>query len=351
MVVTRQVCELPNCTMGVGDEEGGRWMTPSHFTTIDQTNTAMDRHLKVHEIHQRGQMAQQDGVHPAAKSRAPKIDRPKVEMDIHDLEWDHFLAEWGRFKRSSGLTELREIKDQLWACLSDQLNRACSMSVVDNVALTEELFLATIRDQAVRKHNPMVNQVRFLLMGQQQGEPVGSLAARFRGAANNCAFTVRCEHWQAGQPETSYAEKMITCQLVRSLIDPDVQEKSLAWMADKGEAVTLKGLVTYIETLETGQRDRVFLKGPGTGGLNRSGNWQDPPNKGGQQASKKERCKACMSKYHRKGDEKCKAKDKKCHNCSKIGHYAHCCLDKGKVSGAQSDSDHKPEQAAPQTGG
>ena len=65
-------CDLPTCTMGVGDEVGGRWMTPGTLTTNDQALTALDRHLRAHDIYLREQAAQQDPIQAAAKSRPPK---------------------------------------------------------------------------------------------------------------------------------------------------------------------------------------------------------------------------------------------------------------------------------------
>ena len=119
MVVTRMLCHFPDCILGQGTEQGGRYRTPDNLNTIDQTNANMAQHMQAHAVieareardearaqreHEQQQAREQAGG-PTAKSRAPKIDRPKLEMDIHDLEWDHFLAEWGCFKRSCGLTD------------------------------------------------------------------------------------------------------------------------------------------------------------------------------------------------------------------------------------------------------
>ena len=43
---------------------------------------------------------------------------------------------------------------------------------------------------AVKKHNPLVAQVKFLSTGQDKDEPIHSYVARLRGIANQCNFTI-----------------------------------------------------------------------------------------------------------------------------------------------------------------
>ena len=56
----------------------------------------------------------------------------------------------------------------------------------------ENVLLQAMKRMAVRAQNNLVNVVTFLGMGQDNDEPGGSFAARLKGQASICDFTVKC---------------------------------------------------------------------------------------------------------------------------------------------------------------
>ena len=95
----------------------------------------------------------------------------------------------------------------------------------------DDIFLQRIKRLAVKKHNPLVVQIKFLSTGQDREEPVHSFVARLRGIAAQCNFTVGCNNTACGR-EVSYTDKMIAHMLVRGLEDLEVQKKILTLVAD-----------------------------------------------------------------------------------------------------------------------
>ena len=116
---TRLLCPLPSCTWGVEElgaidqdtgeapvevEAGGRYMTPAHLSTIAQAQADIGYHMDAHKLDKVPSRPQQS---PAQESRSKpaKLDRPRMEIDMTESEWEMFLAEWGRYLRSCRVTE------------------------------------------------------------------------------------------------------------------------------------------------------------------------------------------------------------------------------------------------------
>ena len=107
--------------------------------------------------------------------------------------------------------------------------RAVYDSGVDSYT-DETKLLDAIRKLAVRAQNKLVNVTNFLGMGQDREESIGSFAARLKGQAAVCDFSVTCSA-SACSNKTSYLEKMVAHQLVRGLSDTEIQEQVLGHAA------------------------------------------------------------------------------------------------------------------------
>ena len=279
---TRLQCPLPTCVWGVeeleeeqneeGDlevavEAGGRYVTPRHLATIAQTQEDIKLHLTAHQLNSAALSTaalNSSRESQAQTSKPAKLERPKVELDMSETEWALFTAEWARYCRSCKLIQTQEKVDQLWGCLSTSLKRAAAGDGLE--LLTDDVaFLARVKLLAVKKHNPLVAQVKFLSTGQDRDEPVHSFVARLRGIAAQCNFRVRspCEC----NVDVPYDDRMISHMLVRGLEDLGVQEKVLTLVAEKGEQ-SLNQLVVHIEAMETSKRSQGLM---GSGQLSRLG--------------------------------------------------------------------------------
>ena len=170
---------------------------------------------------------------------------------------------WSRYKRSS-LADATEVHilDQLWACCSDALEQTIYRS--GTAAETEVELLAAMKKMSVKKQNVLINVVEFLSMGQADGEPVKHYAARLKGAAATCNFTL-----PLGQQD--YTENMVKHQLVRGINNPFILEQVLAQATtEKGIKMDLQETLNLIEAKESGKQDASLLGRTGAGSLNKS---------------------------------------------------------------------------------
>ena len=124
---------------------------------------------------------------------------------------------------------------------------------------------------------------------------------------------------------TSYTVKMLYFQMIRGLVNPDIQEKVMSRAADKGGTLTLKEAVEPVTSMEMARRDQSTLTS--SGGIHRQGAVTQQ-GAGAPLGGKK--CYGCGSSSHLAKDPKCKAIEAVCKFCSKVGHFDSVCQQKKK---------------------
>ena len=112
----------------------------------------------------------------------------------------------------------------------------------------------------MKSTNTMLLLSKFYQMGQDRGEPIRAYLSRLRGAASNCNFEIKCS---SCDEKTSYVEKALSHQLMKGLVDPEIQERILVKSGDRTEEI-----LQTVEALEAAKRDQTSLSGS-RGGLNR----------------------------------------------------------------------------------
>ena len=136
--------------------------------------------------------AQQEGQVPAPKNcpKPAQLPRPELQEDATEQEWAHWKVKWERYKRSSlvGMDKTMVV-DHLWACCPKELENSIWKQVGRNVD-TEQELLELMKRMGVKKQNVLLNKVVFLDMAQDAGEPVKLFAARLKGQAAVCDFTL-----------------------------------------------------------------------------------------------------------------------------------------------------------------
>ena len=357
MPATRLPCPLPSCVRGLEEmgqdddgepcievEAGGRYLTPAHLATIAQTQDDLKLPMDAQKL---SVPTSTPSSAPAPRDSKPaKLEHPKVEMDMSEPEWGLYEAEWERYCRSCRLTDPQERVDQLLGCLSPTLKRAAAGDGLETVVDDGE-FLAGIKKLAVKKHNPLVAQVKFLSTGQDRDEPVNSYVARLRGVALQCNFNVRSP-CPCGT-SVSYSDRMIAHMLVRGMEDLAMQEKVLTLVAEKGEQ-SLVQLVTHIEVMETSKRSQGRM---GSGQLSRVGSSRSggaKPKDGGQPKPSGAKCSGCgQDKAKHKGGV-CFAKNLECNNCGKQGHIGRVCKQPKKNKGGVKNVTVETTVPEPSTG-
>ena len=124
------------------------------------------------------QPPQVGGQAASAKPRAEKVPRPQIKLGIGQDEFSYFKNGWTSYKRSCGITDETEIRDQLRAACHEDLRRnlfSCLGSKLDT--LTEQQLLDEIEKLAVLSQNNLVKVVHLLALSQDREEPVRAFYA------------------------------------------------------------------------------------------------------------------------------------------------------------------------------
>ncbi len=98
-----------------------------------------------------------------AQSVVKRPDRPVVEANCSDNEWDIFLDSWRRYKTMARLTRPDEVASELLTCCSADVNKSL-YEFIGSAELdrsTEEQLLTHIKSVAVKGVHKEVHRLRF----------------------------------------------------------------------------------------------------------------------------------------------------------------------------------------------
>ena len=227
-------CDVPGC----------EFKTPEGIPMYDLCIQRLQMHITANHAHS------------GAASKPDKLRRPSINEGITEADWVWFEDRWKRYKDSTGLKG-NDIINQLWDCAGKDLARRAYESG-PNRGITEEDLLSRLRRLSIKAQNKLVNIVEFLSLTQDVDEPVAMFLSRLKGQASVCDFTIKCSENEA--IVHSYADNMVSHQLVRGLEDITQQEKVLALAATEGN-LTLKKISEFLEAQETGLRSSKILGG------------------------------------------------------------------------------------------
>ena len=94
------------------------------FVTPDMEAALAMEYLKLHQANEHSEQPPQVGGQAvSAKPRAEKVPRPQIKLGVGQDEFSYFKDEWTSYKRSCGITDETETRDQLRAACSEDLRR------------------------------------------------------------------------------------------------------------------------------------------------------------------------------------------------------------------------------------
>ena len=157
-------------------------------------------------------------------AKPEKLPRPTVSKGITTEEWGFFKSLWGTYKVATKLAN-RDACIQLLACCDPELRR--DLYRMDNSIEDKGVnaILDTMKSLCVRQENVMVSRLTLHNLRQDRDEGVRNFAARIRGQADVCKFTVRCS-CDPGM-DVSFTDQMVRDVLIRGLNDLDIQQEVL----------------------------------------------------------------------------------------------------------------------------
>ena len=316
------------------------YKTPAGCPTWRDANEALRLHVDTFHnalVHRDARGSNNEG---GAGAKAEKLRRPTLEEEISPTDWNFFKSKWNRYKRSAKLSG-QDVLDQLWACMSDGLERQCHDHGASVDTTTEEQLLELMKAMSIRGVNKLCNVVEFLNLKQNETEPIQKFISRVRGQALTCDFKIKCSKVGCSQ-ESSYADKLSSHIIVRGLYDPDIQEDVLKIAATTEEDLDLKKITEVVLAQETGIRSRKLLNDEM--GLHQlSQHKKQKQNRHADARVLNEKCAHCGEFGHGYSasaeirEALCPAFGKQCSNCKFNNHYASLCKKKiGKANALES---------------
>ena len=277
-----------------------------------------------------------------ASAKMEKIRRPTLEENISETDWNFFESKWTRYKRSAKLVG-EDLVDQLWACMSEGLERQCHDHGASVDTTTEEQLLGLMKAMSIRGVNKLCNVVEFLNLKQNENETIQKFISRVRGQALTCDFKIKTKCSKVGcsqETENSYADKLSAFIIVRGLYDLDIQEDVLKLAATSEDDLDLKKITEVVLAQEMGSRSRRLLNDENMG-LNKLSQYKKQnQNRQADARVLNERCAHCGEFGHGHSasvevrEALCPAFGKQCAKCKLNNHYTSLCKKSGGKANA-----------------
>lgn len=305
---------------------------------------------------------------PATRARRP--DRPVIDFESTETDWEIFKEDWSRYKQMSMLLEINDIRNELRAACSKEVNRMLFSFIGPGVLknANEAELLDFIKLVSVRSVHKEVHRQDFKVMKQEDGETITRFTARLKAKAMQCKFSTQCDVASCVS-KCSYADEMISSQLISGVRNNEHRGKILAEME---ELETLQKLIDRLLALECTQKaSGKFYETPTTSDRsdscaaaqsgykkqqNKVARPKFAPNK--TEYPKKHNadkpkyptvCQGCGMRSHGASktmvrDQDCPAWGQKCHKCNQMNHFQAACRGlRSRTSGTRDeDSDEEP---------
>ena len=117
-----------------------------------------------------------------SNTKAPPVERPKLQAMCPKADWKVFNSRWNSFKAATNI-KATKLVHQLLGCLDHNLAKL----VYNECA--ELNLLKLIEKVAVKPENVWVTREKLHSMKQDVGELITSFAVRLKGQARPCGFT------------------------------------------------------------------------------------------------------------------------------------------------------------------
>ena len=296
---------------------------------------------------------QQQQHQPRPKTKSP--DRPVINTDTDEQEWELFKDSWNRYKTMTAVTDVNMLRLELRAACSQDVNRLLFEYVGAEALNTanEEELLNFIKGVAVKGTHKEVHRMKFFKLYQMDGETITQFVARLRSHAILCKFKIDCENHEEPNP-ISFADEMIAHQLLFGLRNKQHQLKILS---ETAALPTLRDKIERLHCLEETENSTNIMRAnpPTNSSANaaaestnaaarstyRRDQFKRQPQQPQQQDSRNNRpCRGCGRTSHdgkTMARKDCPAFNKNCGNCGIKGHFRAVCM-KGAASRSQSNA-------------
>ena len=206
--------------------------------------------LQIHvgSVHTVPAQAQEGGQPAAVRPKPAPVARPEIDLGASEHEWKFFVAEFERYKRTTGISGTT-VLDELWHCQAKSLRSLMQAEASITSLDTEKSLLEKIKSLAVITLHSAVHLVELRNLQQGQNEPIRKFVARARNIGSSCNLVKKCTG-EGCQAEISFLDETVFGVVLAGLRDTNIQQKVLSLAAMK-TIQKLEDLVTYVAAEES----------------------------------------------------------------------------------------------------
>ena len=177
------------------------------------------------------------------KQKPPKIERPKIGKESSEETWNIFLTRWNMFAGDTEMTA-EETVHQLFNCCEEELGDEILRGHPNAASGTQQELLDVIKRLAVLPVAISVRRSELLSTLQDHGEAIRSFAAKLKGKAATCAYTVNCTKHGCDQ-RINFTDVIVKDVIVAGLVDDEIRKDVLGWT--ELDQSSVDQVVTFIE--------------------------------------------------------------------------------------------------------
>ncbi|MEL6802396.1 MAG: reverse transcriptase domain-containing protein, partial [Bacteroidota bacterium] len=235
----------------------------------------------------------------AIQSKAPKIDRPVVDLGIDQEAWNMFLVKWEHFGIGTRISD-EDKPLQLLQCASQPLSKLLVQADRAIVSRSVEQILSSMESFAVIKVSKGTQRAELMKLSQNNDEAIRTFAARVKGKAQTCGFVAlgRCACPCNETVSVDYTQEVIKDVIIAGISDTDIRTSVLE--TEGIEDRSLADVISIVERKERARKAYKPLEVSGISQFKRKQRNSSFPSRGKDQAaqSNKVPCAQCKQMFN-----------------------------------------------------
>ena len=176
-------------------------------------------------------------------ANGPKLERPKVDIGINKEEWNIFERRWDAFVIGSRFNP-DNCSSQLFQCAGEALGDMLLKSDPTIISKPTSQLKAAMKSMAVIAVATGVLRAELVAMNQDRDEAFRAFAARVRGKAETCSYTIGCS---CGN-DVDFTEVIIRDVLIAGIYDTDIRRDILGTQGILDESIN--DVIALVESKE-----------------------------------------------------------------------------------------------------
>ena len=269
---------------------GCEWQYPCEFSN--------DQSVEIIKLHVGACHTSSSPTAVSAKVKAPKINRPMVDMGISQETWNMFRVRWKQFRTGVQICAEEESL-QLFQCATEALGNLLLKADPFITDRNVEEVMSVLESFAVIRVSKGVQRADLMKLNQSSNEAIRTYAARVQGKAQTCGFIATGKCACEKEVTIDYTQEVIKDVILAGISDSEIQTSVL-----ETEGIENRTLAEILSIIERKEQARKAYRSFGVSGVSnyKRAQGQNFPNKNDKSKpprSKKIACPKCKQMRQR----------------------------------------------------